>query len=64
MDGPLEVRNVRICNWRWHSDVGVQDMPPGRRVDRDVLRSSIGIDVVAVFCEWFEHLRLVGAREH
>ena len=27
----------------------VQDVPPGTRVDRDVLRRSIGIDVVAVF---------------
>ena len=40
----------------------VQDVPPGRRVDRDVLRRSIGIDVVAVFWllpgepngKWFE----------
>ncbi len=40
----------------------MQGVPPGRRVDRDVLRRSIGIDVVAVFWllpgepkgEWFE----------
>ena len=40
----------------------MQDVPPGRRVDRDVLRKSIGIDVVAVFWllpgdpkgQWFE----------
>ena len=39
-----------------------QDEPPGQRVDRDVLRRSIGIDVVAVFWllpgdpkgQWFE----------
>ena len=62
MDGPPEVRNVRIGNWRWHSDVCAQDVPPGRRVDRDVLRRGIGIDVVAVFWllpgepkgKWFE----------
>ena len=27
----------------------MQDVPPGTRVDRDVLRRNIGIDVVAVF---------------
>ncbi len=27
----------------------VQDVPPGTRVDRDVLRRNIGINVVAVF---------------
>ena len=39
-----------------------QDEPPGQRVDRDVLRRSIGIDVVAAFWllpgeptgKWFE----------
>ena len=60
MEGPtLEVRNVWICNWRWHQCVAcvqdvcsVQSNPPGRRVVRSDLGGITRGKKVAVYWRW------------